>query len=219
MSDNPRISLIHATPLAISPIESAFKRLWPEVEAVSLLDQALSIDRAKHDSLTDELHDRVVALGKYADGLSPAAILYTCSAFGTAIEEVARTTAVPVLKPNEAMFEEALTVGPRVAMVYTFPASVAGMEQEFQNYAADQNLAASLTSTYAEGARSAIEAGDRDEHNRIIAETVGAVKNADVVLLAHFSMAIATEDSQSKSSVPVLNSPESAVNKLKAMLQ
>lgn len=218
MSNPVRISLIHATRLAIGPIETAFAEAWPEAEILSLLDEGLSVDRAKEAALTSDLAARIVSLARYAEGTGPAGILYTCSAFGEAIEEAARTSPLPVLKPNEAMFEEAFGQGIRVAMIYTFPAAAEGMAEEFRVEAARRESDASLTAVFAEGAREALAAGDADTHNRLIAEAV-AQTDADVFLLAHFSMAPAAPACRAMSVRPVLTAPEAAVRKMKVLVE
>jgi Asp/Glu/hydantoin racemase len=218
MSDAPRISLIHATRLAMAPIEAAFREIWPEAEILSLLDEGLSVDRAKDAALTPDLAARIIALARYAEGTGPAGILYTCSAFGEAIEEAARTSPLPVLKPNEAMFEDAFGHGNRVAMIYTFPAAAEGMAEEFREEAARRQSDASLTTVFAEGAREALAAGDADTHNRLIAEAVARTTDADVLLLAHFSMAPAAPVCRAVTERQVLTAPEAAVRKMKALV-
>ena len=42
---NPRIALIHATPVAIDPICNTFKRLWPQAQVTNLLEDSLSAAR------------------------------------------------------------------------------------------------------------------------------------------------------------------------------
>ena len=219
MSDAPRISLIHATPLAMAPIEAAFREIWPEAEILSLLDEGLSVDRAKGAALTPDLAARIIALARYAEGTAPAGILYTCSAFGVAIEEAARTSPLPVLKPNEAMFEEAFGHGTRVAMIYTFPAAAEGMAEEFRAEAARRKSEARLITVFAEGARQALASGDVETHNRLIAEAVARTTDADVFLLAHFSMAPAASACRAVTDRAVLTSPEAAVRKMKALVE
>ncbi|MEP3120945.1 MAG: hypothetical protein ABJO52_03630, partial [Nisaea sp.] len=170
-------------------------------------------------ALTPDLAARIIALARYAEGTGPAGILYTCSAFGEAIEEAARTSPLPVLKPNEAMFEEAFGHGPRVAMIYTFPAAVEGMAEEFREEAARRNSGAGLTTVFAEGAREALAGGDAETHNRLIAETVARTTDADVFLLAHFSMAPAAPACRAMTDRPVLTAPEAAVRKMKALVE
>lgn len=218
MSTSVRLSLIHATRLAIEPIEAAFREAWPEAEILSLLEEGLSVDRAKNTELTPDLAARIVSLARYAEGLGAAGTLYNCSAFGAAIQEAAKSSPVPVLKPNEAMFEEAFRHGSRVAMIYTFPPALAGMEQEFREEAARRNPGARLKTVFAEGAREALEAGDEARHNRVVAEAAADVNDADVVLLAHFSMARAAAVCREATRPPVLTSPEAAIRKLKALV-
>lgn len=82
--------------------------------------------------MSEEISDRIVALGRYAVSTGADAVLYTCSAFGRGIERTAEELSVPVLKPNEAMFQEALARGGKIGMVVSFQPSVASMEQEFE---------------------------------------------------------------------------------------
>ncbi|MFX6815332.1 aspartate/glutamate racemase family protein, partial [Acinetobacter baumannii] len=81
-----------------------------------------SADLARDGVLNDVMTKRFLALGDYAAGTGADAILFTCSAFGPCIEAVARAHApMPVLKPNEAMIERAVTMGKRIGLLSTFP--------------------------------------------------------------------------------------------------
>ena len=132
---SPRIALIHAVTVAVDPVKDAFAELWPEAGIVNILDDALSPDRARDAELTAAMAARIGALGDYALSTGCDGVLYTCSAFGAAIEAFAARTGVPVLKPNEAMFEDALSAGQRIGMLATFGPSVEGMESEFYEQA------------------------------------------------------------------------------------
>ena len=213
-----RIILIHATRVAIDPIEQVMKDHWPDAEVVSILEEGLSIDRASGAVPLSELNHRIVGLARYAEQLNPTGILYTCSAFGEGIEQAADTSTIPVLKPNEAMFEAAFEQGKRIAMIYTFPPAVAGMEQEFRDEAQLLKSSATIQSVYAEGALDALKAGDKQQHHDIIAQCASRIDDADVIILAHFSMARAAQTVRGATTLPVLTSPEAAMSKMKALI-
>ncbi|MFK8082718.1 MAG: aspartate/glutamate racemase family protein [Granulosicoccus sp.] len=218
MKNPTRLALIHATRLAIDPILSACESAWPQVEPVSILDESLAIDRSKDKHLTDELSNRIITLCRHAEGLGSDGVLFTCSAFGEAIEKAALSSAVPVLKPNEAMFEKALSIGERITMIYTFPPAVVGMEKEFADEVVRRQSSATIQSVFADGARQAVEEGNTEKHNEIIVNTISTVKGADVILLAHFSMATAASDANAATNIPVISSPATAIEKIKLLV-
>ena len=127
-----RIALIHAVTVAIQPVQEAFLALWPEAECGNILDDSLSLDRERDGVLTAVMTQRILALAEYAAATGAAGILFTCSAFGEAIGAAAARATIPVLKPNEAMFEAALAAGRRIGMLATFAPSVHSMEEEFR---------------------------------------------------------------------------------------
>jgi aspartate/glutamate racemase len=218
VADRPRIALIHAVPAAVDPIKAALASGWPEAEPVNLLDDSLSTDRAKDEDLTPALAGRIVALARYACELGARGILFTCSAFGPAIERAARELPVPVLKPNEALFEEAVLRGKRVGMLATFEPAVATMEAEFRAEARRLGSKARLETVLVAGAMDALRAGDAAGHNRLVAERAVALEGCDVVLLAHFSTSRAAGAVRAALRVPVLTSPEAAVAKLRRIV-
>ena len=214
----PRIALIHAVTVAIAPVEDAFRQLWPEAECVNILDDSLSLDRERDGVLTEAVTRRILALAEYGAATGAAGVLFTCSAFGEAIEVAAERMPIPVLKPNEAMFEAALRIGRRIGMLATFAPSVASMEGEFREMAEARGGRASIETYCVSGAMAALKSGDGAEHDRLIAEAAPRFADCDAVLLAHFSTSRAAPRVASVLDRPILTSPGSAVAKLKEIL-
>src|SRR3954464_1753964 len=127
-----RITLVHALKHSIVPIEASFAKLWPDAQLMNLLDDSLSADLARDGALTDAMTERFLSLGRYAAGTGADAILFTCSAFGPCIDAVAREHApMPVLKPNEAMVEQAAARGRRIGLLASFAPTLDSMPPEF----------------------------------------------------------------------------------------
>jgi Asp/Glu/hydantoin racemase len=213
-----RIALVHATPAAVDPIRDAFAEAWPEPDLVNLLDDSLSRDRALTAKLTDGIFGRFDALGRYAVSLGADAILFTCSAFGPAIERVARSVRMPVLKPNEAMFAEAIAIGGSIGMLATFEPSIASMSEEFDDQARQAGSTATLKSVFVPGAMAALLAGQREKHDALVTAAASGLAGCTAIMLAQFSMAPAATRLRGETSVPVLTSPASAVAALKGRL-
>lgn len=219
MNPHPRIALIHATPVAMEPVHAAFRAGWPEADAINILDDSLPADRARQADLPPEMFPRFEQLVRYAQDHGAAAILFTCSAFGEAIEAAAARAPIPVLKPNEAMFAAALGLGRRIGMVATFEPSIASMEAEFAAAARGRPDRPEIVTVLAEGAMDALRAGDVDGHNRRVADAAATLSGVDAIMLAHFSTSRAREAVQARVRVPVLTSPDAAVAALRRRME
>ena len=217
-----RIALIHALEQSVLPTRRAFAALWPEATIFDLLDTSLSADHAHIGVLDAAMMGRFASLGAYARGTSglggrTSAILFTCSAFGPAIEEVKARLDVPVLRPNEAAFEHALARGNRIGLVVTFPPSLAPLRAELEAMAEARHQQISIEPRIAPGALAALSAGHEAEHDRLIAEASRDL-DVDVIILGQFSMARAQQAVAALNPALVLTTPDSAVEKLRQML-
>lgn len=215
---SPRIALIHATPVAIEPIVAAFKRLWPAARTTNLLEDSLSADLAAEGRLTDAMTGRFVTLARYARGCGADAILFTCSAFGPAIEAARAALDVPVLKPNEAMLDEALAAGTRIGLIATFEPSLPSLKTELEELALRKGVEISIETRTVPNALAALHEGQPDEHDRMIAEAAADMGGCQALILGQFSMASAAERIPAQPGRKVLTSPASAVLRLKQTL-
>jgi Asp/Glu/hydantoin racemase len=216
-----RIALIHALEESVAPARRAFARHWPEAFAFDLLDTSLAVDRAHAGRLDDTMTRRFHALADYVvtyagKGGRTAGILFTCSAFGPAIDAVKARTAIPVLRPNEAAFAAALGVGDRLGLIVSFEPSRLSLEHELRAMATAQRRDATIVSVTAAGALEALKAGDGDRHDSLVAEAVARLGDVDAVILGQFSLARAYDSAARATSSPVITTPRSAVEALRA---
>src|SRR5690606_2512180 len=133
-----------------------------------LFDSSLAPDLQSRGSLDASIHGRIDALARYAAESSGAAgstsaILFSCSAFGPAIDQTKARLSIPVLRPNEAAFEKALAAGDRIGLLVTFMPSLASLERELHEMAAAAGRQISVTSMHVEGALAALKAGNVEE--------------------------------------------------------
>ena len=210
-----RIALIHALKHSVAPIEAAFADLWPQARLANLLDDSLSADLARDGALTPAMETRFLALARYAAGCGADGILFTCSAFGPCIEACARALApMPVLKPNEAMIEEALAAaGPtgRIGLLASFAPTLASMPAEFP-------AGVRLLPTLAASAMAALDRGDLAAHDQACVQAAMALTECDAIALAQFSLARAADAIARATGKTVLTTPASAVRKLRRLL-
>jgi Asp/Glu/hydantoin racemase len=219
MASATRIVLLHATPIAMAPIQTAFASAWPDAEIVNLLDDGLTIDRARETNLSSRMIARFVAFGQYGAAMDADGILVTCSAFGPAIDQLAASLDIPVLKPNEAMFHAAVAAGNNIGMLATFGPSVPTMTAEFDEYVANVGSKATLTTVVVPEAIDRLRAGDAETHNRLVAEYAPQLANCDSIMLAHFSTSRAAPAVRAAIDTPVFTAPEAAVTRMRALVE
>ncbi|MDG2320951.1 MAG: aspartate/glutamate racemase family protein [Rhodospirillaceae bacterium] len=223
MTDGPRIALIHALRDSMVPIWNAFSAGWPEAQTFNVLDDSLSADLAAEGELTDAIVDRFITLGRYAreagaNGKTTDAILFTCSAFGPAITAVKSDLDIPVFTPNEAAFEEALSIDGRIGLIVSFPPSEHALSAELNDAAVAGDVSLDLTSAVANGALAALQSGDGRRHDAIIAETAETMSDVGCIVLGQFSMAHAAHEVGQRVKVPVITTPAAAVARLRTVL-
>jgi aspartate/glutamate racemase len=211
-ADAPRVALIHALAHSVEPVNAEFARTWPDCKRMNLLDDSLSADLARGGGVLDaRMTARFLALAAYAIDTGAQGILFTCSAFGPSIDAVkARWPQVPVLKPNEAMIDDAVRSGARrVGLVASFAPTLASMPAEFPP-------GVTVLPVLAEGALAALDRGDTAEHDRRVAAAARAAadQGCDVIALAQFSLARAAPAVREAVGLPVLTTPGSAVRAL-----
>ena len=220
----PRVALIHALPESVAPIATAFQRHWPEASTFNLLDESLARDREADGELTPAMTQRFLSLGRYAAESgsateTTAAILFTCSAFGPAIQSVKQDLDLPVMSPNEAAFEAALALGSKITLIVSFPPSAQALGAELEDLARDRGVELAVDIQLAEGALDALAMGNGEQHDALIAEAAQRSADCDVIVLGQFSMARAADLVASTTHATVLSTPAAAVKKLRALLE
>ncbi len=210
-----RIALLHTGAVNVATFGDLTRRYWPGVETLNLLDDKivpdLSTDRAASVS------GRLSALVDVAVRSGADAVLLTCSSISGYAAGLSQAAGIPVLRVDEALADEAVAIGPRIAVIATLPTTLAPSAAILRERAAAAGLSPALSEVLVEGAFEAVVAGDKATHARLVGDAiVAAAATSDVVVLAQASMVSAA--AAVSVSVPVLTSPELAVLRAKDVL-
>ena len=217
----PKIALIHATRLAIAPIEKTFQVYWPEANTFNLLDEGLLKDI---DSLSSQqMNQRFQSLASYATGTGCDAILFSCSVFSDSIDSVKKIFDLPVYKPNEAMLDAIYELARekkdlKTVVMGTSQLSVESLSSEIGEWSKTNHASIQIDKLFIDQAFELLGKGQLDLHDALIINAVKKNQYADLIVFTQFSMASAYQQSQEVSSAPIFSAPIIAVQTLQSRI-
>lgn len=218
MSDSPSIVLFHVHKDAMNAAVSAFEHDWPEARISNILEDGLFAWVRETGGIVPEMYDAFHRLTDYAVERGADGILYSCSAFRECIDACIESFDVPMLKPNDAMIEAALNAGDRIAVLATVGPTITSVSAEIDEMARAAGRDVTLAPYMVDDAFDAMAGGDGATHDRLVAAAAGEIHDADVIVLAQFTLARAAPAVAAITDTPVLNSPGAAVVKMREML-
>lgn len=217
MSQATRIALLHTGAVVISPIMEFVKRELPEATAINYLDDRIVADLGD-DARAASVPVRIADLAKAAVEAGAEVILLTCSSISELAEATALEVGVPILRIDEAMADEAVASGDRIAVLATLATTCAPTTRLIEERAALVGRSPQIRSIVVDGAFAAVASGDRPAHDTLVAAAIReAAAEADVVVLAQASMASAA--GAAEVSISVLTSLESGVKRLRGLVE
>jgi hypothetical protein len=213
-----RIFLVHPTPVAMPPVDEAFKRLWREAQVLNLLDESLYADVGANGELTPALYARVANLFKHCEASGADGIVFSGSTFGPAVEEGRRGIRVPVLRIEEAMMDEAVARGGSILLVCTQKRALPVVRGTLDASAKRAGRSPPIAELWVSGARDALNENDSARHDRLIAAQVAAAGEFDTIVFGMISMAPARAAMPGALAARTLTSGEAAVARMRKLL-
>lgn len=187
---SPTLALLHTTSATVPLMRELAPRALPGVRVVNILDDSLLADVMEAGQVTPPVEERLRAYVEQAHVLGATALLCCCSSIGEAIEAIAPTAPLPVWRIDEAMAEEAVARGPRVAVLATVEATMTPTVRLIERTAHAAGRQVSVTPTLIEGAFAALAAGDAADHDaRVTRALEELTRTCDAVVLAQASTA------------------------------
>jgi Asp/Glu/hydantoin racemase len=213
-----RVFLVHPTPLAMAPIDEAFKTLWPQAQTINVLDESLYADIPQDGTLAPAIYDRVASLMRHCELSGADGILFSGSTFGPAVDKARIGMRVPVLRAEEATMEQAVTLGERILLVCTARRAMPVVRGTLDAAIKRAGVARQISELWVKGARDAITSGDVATHDQLIAEQVLAAGDFDVIVFGQISMVAAQVPLPAEITRRIVIGPHATVARMRALI-
>ncbi|MET0862351.1 MAG: aspartate/glutamate racemase family protein [Microbacterium sp.] len=211
-----RIAFLHTGAVVIAPVMELARTHLQGIATVNYLDDKIVADLGD-DDLAASVPDRLADLVDAARRAGADAVMLTCSSISHLAAPTAERVGIPVLRIDEAMADDAVATGARIAVLATLPTTLRPTLALIQERADLAGKSPTIVSEVVDGAFAAVSSGDRDTHDRLVAAAIERLApGVDVVVLAQASMASAAEAADV--SVPVLTSLVPGITRLSQTL-
>jgi Asp/Glu/hydantoin racemase len=211
--------MLHTVPGLVKEMETLAQNALPGLRVLHYVDESLLQDTIAEGTTPRHVRRRLVTYASYAEESGAQALLVSCSSIGEAATAAQNFVSIPILRIDAPMAELAAASGARIGVLATLSATLGPTTRLVQDAAARQDKKPSITAREVDGAFSALRAGDRAMHDKLVLAAFSKLAaECDVVVLAQASMARIIEHSRDQPGGPtVLASPESGMTQLSAL--
>lgn len=214
------LALIHTSATLVPVFQQLCKAQLPNVDTFNIVDDSLVRAIGSKGGLTADIARRVQGYITSAEAGGADYVLVTCSSIGPAVEASARFSAIPVLRVDQPMADQAVQTGRRIGVIATLPTTLEPTKDLVQRRAAVAGKTIELTTKLVEGAFDTLMSGDAAKHDALVAGALRELSSqVDVIVLAQASMARVVDNlPASDRRIPILASPPLAIAHLATVL-
>jgi aspartate/glutamate racemase len=210
-----KAALFHTSAATLGVFQPLIAKIMPEVEFMHIVEDAMIRDVMKNGGPTPAINARIAGYVHAAERAGCSIFMTACSSIGGSVEQCQFLSSIPLTRIDEAMVEEAIARGPRIAVLATVETTLKPTVEFIERKARVAGRQIVLNSTLMAEAFTALLAGDAATHDRIVSGGLReALAGADVIVLAQASMARVLAAMETPA-VPVLTSPERGMLRLK----
>jgi len=214
-----QVTIVYTSRVTVPGTLELADEILKDYRVVNIIDDSLLDDVLAAGELTRDVTRRMVQYCLAAEDGGADVILSQCSSVGEAVDVARTMVRVPIVKIDEPMAEEAVRLGPRVAVAATLPTTLDPTCRLIERTAAAMGKQVSISRVLAEGAFDKLRAGDTATHNRMVMAKLDEVRQqVDVIVLAQGSMAVLVPELQDWGK-PVLTSPRLGIERVKQVLE
>ncbi len=206
-----RLAFLHTSPLLAPLFSQLARERLPGVGVFHMVDESLIQNTIAAGRLTKQTIRRLVALAQSAHEGGSDAVMVTCSSIGPAVRVARELLDFPIFRIDEPMAHEAVRRASRIGVAATLETTLEPTMDLLKSAAREAGKPIEVVPRLCADAFASVLDGDTERHDALLAEALGSLmEEVELVVLAQASMARVVS-SLPPNSVPVLSSPELAV--------
>jgi len=185
-----KIAFFHTTTTTVQMLKQAFEKRYPNEQLITMVDDSILPEVLENGNQpTPDILRRLILYGQVAQEQGARVFVCMCTTLGLALRKAQEALIIPMISIDQPMLQEAVQKGDRIALLITFAPTADISRETALAFAADIDRDVKVDVILAKGAREALNQGDKDTHDRIIAETAQNIASEyDLLVFAQVSM-------------------------------
>ena len=219
-----RIALVHTVKSVMETFGDQLRMVLGEeigpVKISDTLDTFLLDDTSGTGSFSCNNRARFFFILQACQMTGADVIAVTCSSLSSAVVDLRPFLTTPVIAIDDILCEKAVQLADsRIDLLATAPSAIEPVKSKLTAFADKAGRKLEIFPTVCTEAMSALQAGDRDEHDRLVIETVQNLENPELIVLAQASMAHLEQSLTALRNRRVLSSPALCMMQIKEFIK
>ena len=213
------LCLLHTVGSVVESFGNLAKRVMPGVQIRHCVDENILKDLIEDGQLGPRTIRRVCQQVILASDSGADGVLLTCSSISPCADIASQLVDIPVMKIDESMAEEAVSLGTRLGVLATVKTTLEPTVALLNEKAKSAQKDIEITTVECAGAFGSLQCGDVNAHDKLLAEEICKLnRQVEVIVLAQASMARVAKSLGQRIQVPVLTSIESGLKRALTIL-
>jgi glutamate racemase len=212
----PKLAIIHTTSATVDSMKALAAEILPGSELINFVDDSILPQLARNGGNLTEVEERLVHYARFAEQVGANIILEACSSVGEVVTKMQSAVAIPIVRIDEAMAEQAVQRAGRIGVAATLATTLQPTTRLLRAKAQMAGRQVEITPLLIEGVYQKLMAGDREGHDNLLVEKLQELaRSVDIVVLAQASMARVLPRLSAADQDKILVSPRLAMERVK----